>query len=86
MLIDTYQTGILVLFHVHFYYFKFFGSVERDSLQEELGSTRDKARVMLLEQGGQLAQATLDVSLLQHRVRCLTSNTHSAVTSKVFIH
>ncbi|KAI4903759.1 hypothetical protein NFI96_023336, partial [Prochilodus magdalenae] len=56
--------------------------VERDSLQEELRSTRDKARVMLLEQGEQLAQATLDVSLLQHRVRCLTSNTHSAVTSK----
>ncbi|XP_017574107.1 sperm-associated antigen 5 isoform X2 [Pygocentrus nattereri] len=56
--------------------------VERSSLQEELDSTRDKARVMLLEQGEQLAQATLDVSLLQHRVRCLTSSTHAAATAK----
>ncbi|KAL7889628.1 hypothetical protein AOLI_G00018860 [Acnodon oligacanthus] len=56
--------------------------VERNSLQEELDSTRDKAHVLLLEQGEQLAQATLDVSLLQHRVRCLTSSTHSAATSK----
>ncbi|XP_036430695.1 sperm-associated antigen 5 isoform X2 [Colossoma macropomum] len=56
--------------------------VERNSLQEELDSTRDKARVMLLEQGEQLAQATLDVSLLQHRMRCLTSSTHSAATAK----
>uniref|UniRef100_A0AAR2INL0 Sperm-associated antigen 5 n=1 Tax=Pygocentrus nattereri TaxID=42514 RepID=A0AAR2INL0_PYGNA len=60
--------------------------VERSSLQEELDSTRDKARVMLLEQGEQLAQATLDVSLLQHRVRCLTSSTHAAATAKVCTH
>ncbi|XP_072533269.1 sperm-associated antigen 5 isoform X2 [Salminus brasiliensis] len=51
---------------------------ERDSLQEELVSTQEKARGMLLEQGAQLAQATLDASLLQDRVRCLTSSTNAS--------
>ncbi|XP_049337589.1 sperm-associated antigen 5 isoform X5 [Astyanax mexicanus] len=48
---------------------------EKNALQEELVSTQDNARSMLLEQGAQLAQATLDVSLLQHRLQCLISST-----------
>ncbi|XP_062851540.1 sperm-associated antigen 5 isoform X2 [Trichomycterus rosablanca] len=47
---------------------------ERDSLQQELISTRDKARLMLLDQGEQLAQATLDTSLLLQRVGAVIKN------------
>ncbi|XP_066535214.1 sperm-associated antigen 5 isoform X2 [Hoplias malabaricus] len=54
---------------------------ERHSLQEELDCTRDKARVLLLEQGEQMAQATLDISLLQHTVRCLTNSTHTTAAA-----
>ncbi|XP_076830697.1 sperm-associated antigen 5 [Brachyhypopomus gauderio] len=55
--------------------------LERASLQEEVDGTRAKARSMLLEQGEQLAQAMLDVSLLHNRVRSLTSTTRSYTTS-----
>ncbi|XP_060782619.1 sperm-associated antigen 5 [Neoarius graeffei] len=50
--------------------------MEREYLQQELVSTRDKARLMLLDQGEQLAQATLDSSLLLQRVCALISATH----------
>ncbi|XP_053478170.1 sperm-associated antigen 5 [Ictalurus furcatus] len=51
--------------------------VEKECLQQELVSTRDKARLMLLDQGEQLAQATLDTSLLLQRVCVLINNTHT---------
>ncbi len=57
--------------------------LEKESLQEELDSTRDKARTMLLEQGEQMAQASNDVMLLNHRVCCLTSILKESLTSKV---
>ncbi|XP_043106088.1 sperm-associated antigen 5 isoform X2 [Puntigrus tetrazona] len=47
--------------------------LDKESLQEELDSTRDKARSMLLEQEKQIAQASNDVILLNHRVCCLVS-------------
>ncbi|KAF4090828.1 hypothetical protein AMELA_G00056200 [Ameiurus melas] len=50
--------------------------VQKECLQQELVSTRDKARLMLLDQGEQLAQATLDTSLLLQRVCVLINNTH----------
>ncbi|KAK9980978.1 hypothetical protein ABG768_000552 [Culter alburnus] len=56
--------------------------LEKESLQEELDSTRDKARSMLLEQGEQMAQASNDVMLLNHRVSCLTSILKESLTSK----
>ncbi|CAM4492681.1 unnamed protein product [Leuciscus chuanchicus] len=56
--------------------------LEKESLQEELDSTRDKARSMLLEQGEQMAQASNDVMLLNHRVCCLTSILKEYLTSK----
>ncbi|KAK7161781.1 hypothetical protein R3I94_004454 [Phoxinus phoxinus] len=56
--------------------------LEKESLQEELDSTRDKARSMLLEQGEQMAQASNDVILLNHRVCCLTSILKESLTSK----
>ncbi|MCJ8730148.1 hypothetical protein PDJAM_G00180850 [Pangasius djambal] len=51
--------------------------VEKVRVQQELVSTRDKARLMLLDQGEQLAQATLDTSLLLQRVCALINNTHT---------
>lgn len=57
--------------------------LEKESLQEELDSTRDKARSMLLEQGEQMAQASNDVMLLNHRVCGLTSILKESLTSKV---
>lgn len=57
--------------------------LEKESLQEELDSTRDKARSMLLEQGEQMAQASNDVMLLNHRVCCLMSILKESLTSKV---
>uniref|UniRef100_A0A9J8B5S5 Si:dkey-25o16.4 n=1 Tax=Cyprinus carpio carpio TaxID=630221 RepID=A0A9J8B5S5_CYPCA len=56
--------------------------LEKASLQEELDSTRDKARSMLLEQGEQMAQASNDVMLLNDRVCCLTSILKESLTSK----
>uniref|UniRef100_A0A671S8D8 Sperm-associated antigen 5-like n=1 Tax=Sinocyclocheilus anshuiensis TaxID=1608454 RepID=A0A671S8D8_9TELE len=56
--------------------------LEKESLQEELDSTRDKARSMLLEQGEQMAQASNDVMLLNHRVCSLTSILKESLTSK----
>ncbi|ROL42737.1 Sperm-associated antigen 5 [Anabarilius grahami] len=56
--------------------------LEKESLQEELDSTRDKARSMLLEQGEQMAQASNDVMLLNHRVSGLTSILKESLTSK----
>lgn len=56
--------------------------LEKESLQEELDSTRDKARSMLLEQGEQMAQASNDVMLLNHRVCCLTTILKESLTSK----
>ncbi|XP_039550451.1 sperm-associated antigen 5 isoform X2 [Pimephales promelas] len=56
--------------------------LEKESLQEELDSTRDKARSMLLEQGEQMAQASSEVMLLNHRVCCLTSILKESLTSK----
>ncbi|KAA0722289.1 Sperm-associated antigen 5 [Triplophysa tibetana] len=47
--------------------------LEKDSIQEELESTRDKARQLLLEQGEKMAQASKDVLLLYHRVCSLTT-------------
>lgn len=52
-------------------------SEEKVHLQQELVSTRDKARLMLLDQGEQLAQATLDTSLLLQHVCVLINNTHT---------
>ncbi|KAF7710030.1 sperm-associated antigen 5 isoform X2 [Silurus meridionalis] len=51
--------------------------VEKECVQQELVSTRDKARLMLLDQGEQLAQATLDTSLLLQRVCALNIITHT---------
>ncbi|KAF5901888.1 sperm-associated antigen 5-like, partial [Clarias magur] len=48
--------------------------VEKEYVQQELVSTREKARLMLLDQGEQLAQAVLDTSLLLQRVCALTDN------------
>jgi len=59
--------------------------LEKESLQEELDSTRDKARSMLLEQGEQMAQASSEVMLLNHRVCCLTSILKESLTSKVLM-
>ncbi|XP_073698948.1 sperm-associated antigen 5 [Garra rufa] len=56
--------------------------LEKESLQEELDSTRDKARSMLLEQGEQMAQASNDVMLLNHRVCGLMSILKESLTSK----
>ncbi|XP_051560939.1 sperm-associated antigen 5 [Myxocyprinus asiaticus] len=56
--------------------------LEKDSLQEELESTQEKARSMLLEQGEQLAQASNNVMLLHHRVCCLTSILKESLTTK----
>ncbi|XP_067297711.1 sperm-associated antigen 5 [Pseudorasbora parva] len=56
--------------------------LEKESLQEELDSTQDKARSMLLEQGEQMAQASKDVMLLNHRVCCLTKILKESLTSK----
>ncbi|XP_051993232.1 sperm-associated antigen 5 [Xyrauchen texanus] len=56
--------------------------LEKDSLQEELESTQEKARSMLLEQGEQLAQASNNVMLLHHRVCCLTSVLKESLTTK----
>ncbi|KAL1282383.1 hypothetical protein QQF64_001186, partial [Cirrhinus molitorella] len=56
--------------------------LEKESLQEELDSTRDKARSMLLEQGEQMAQASNDVMLLNHRVCSLMSILKESLTSK----
>uniref|UniRef100_A0A672LCN7 Sperm-associated antigen 5-like n=1 Tax=Sinocyclocheilus grahami TaxID=75366 RepID=A0A672LCN7_SINGR len=56
--------------------------LEKDSLQEELDSTRDKARSMLLEQGEQMAQASNDLMLLNHRVCCLTGILKESLASK----
>ncbi|XP_050976132.1 sperm-associated antigen 5 [Labeo rohita] len=56
--------------------------LEKESLQEELDSTRDKARSMLLEQGEQMAQASNDVMLLNHRVCFLMSILKESLTSK----
>ncbi|KAB5581318.1 hypothetical protein PHYPO_G00174200 [Pangasianodon hypophthalmus] len=52
--------------------------VEKQCVQQELISTREKARLMLLDQGEQLAQATLDTSLLLQRVCALINNTHTS--------
>ncbi|KAK3554325.1 hypothetical protein QTP70_020802, partial [Hemibagrus guttatus] len=49
--------------------------VEKECVEQELVSTRDKARLMLLDQGEQLAQATLDTSLLLQRVCALINST-----------
>ncbi|KAG7333640.1 hypothetical protein KOW79_002047 [Hemibagrus wyckioides] len=51
--------------------------VEKECVEQELVSTRDKARLMLLDQGEQLAQATLDTSLLLQRVCALINSTHT---------
>ncbi|KAL0204588.1 hypothetical protein M9458_002606, partial [Cirrhinus mrigala] len=56
--------------------------LEKESLQEELDSTRDKARSMLLEQGEQMAQASNDVMLLNHRVCFLMSILKESLTAK----
>ncbi|KAK1791477.1 hypothetical protein P4O66_013165, partial [Electrophorus voltai] len=59
--------------------------LEQASLQEELDSTRAKARSMLLDQGDQLAQAVLDVCLLHQQLRSLTNTTHSAAAASTQI-
>nr|XP_696012.4 sperm-associated antigen 5 [Danio rerio] len=56
--------------------------LEKESRQEELDTTRDKARRMLLEQGEQMAQACNDVMLLNHRVCNLTNILKESLTSK----
>ncbi|KTF79529.1 hypothetical protein cypCar_00030103 [Cyprinus carpio] len=56
--------------------------LEKDSVQEELDSTRDKARSMLLEQGEQMAQASNDLVLLNHRVCCLTGILKESLASE----
>ncbi|XP_056619939.1 sperm-associated antigen 5 [Triplophysa dalaica] len=56
--------------------------LEKDSLQEELESTRDKARQLLLEQGEKMAQASKDVLLLCHRVCSLTNNLKESLGNK----
>ncbi|XP_056315110.1 sperm-associated antigen 5 isoform X2 [Danio aesculapii] len=56
--------------------------LEKESRQEELDTTRDKARRMLLEQGEQMAQACNDVMLLNHRVCNLSNILKESLISK----
>lgn len=58
-------------------------SVEKEYVQQELVSTREKARLMLLDQGEQLAQGVLDTSLLLQRVCALIDNTTTSDNHKV---
>ncbi|XP_023655240.1 sperm-associated antigen 5 isoform X2 [Paramormyrops kingsleyae] len=53
---------------------------ERDSIQEELDSTQERARRMLLGMGEQLVQASVEVALLHHRVRGLTTSLQGALS------
>uniref|UniRef100_A0A3B3SUW0 Si:dkey-25o16.4 n=1 Tax=Paramormyrops kingsleyae TaxID=1676925 RepID=A0A3B3SUW0_9TELE len=65
---------------------------ERDSIQEELDSTQERARRMLLGMGEQLVQASVEVALLHHRVRGLTTSLQGALSdgvrppAQVFLH
>lgn len=52
--------------------------VAKECVEQELVSTRDKARLMLLDQGEQLAQATLDTSLLLQRVCAVINITRTS--------
>ncbi|XP_057186708.1 sperm-associated antigen 5 isoform X1 [Triplophysa rosa] len=56
--------------------------LEKDSLQEELESTQDKARQLLLKQGEKMAQASKDVLLLNHRVCSLTNILKESLSNK----
>ncbi|KAM9478030.1 sperm-associated antigen 5 [Clarias gariepinus] len=56
--------------------------VEKEYVQQELVSTREKARLMLLDQGEQLAQGVLDTSLLLQRVCALIDNTTTSDNHK----
>lgn len=56
---------------------------ERDSIQEELDSTQGRARRMLLGMGERLVQASVEVALLHHRVRGLTTSLQGALSDGV---
>lgn len=56
---------------------------EKDSLQGELDSTREKARHMLLEQGEKIAQASNDVILLNQRVCCISNTIKESLSNEV---
>ncbi|TRY75938.1 hypothetical protein DNTS_033500 [Danionella cerebrum] len=56
--------------------------LEKESLEEELKGTQDKARCMLLEQGEQMAQACNEVMLLNQRVSALTAILKESLISK----
>ncbi|KAJ8336208.1 hypothetical protein SKAU_G00395510 [Synaphobranchus kaupii] len=46
--------------------------LQQDSLQEEVFSTQEKARAMLLDMGQQLALASTDITFLHHKVYTIT--------------
>ncbi|XP_061102873.1 sperm-associated antigen 5 [Conger conger] len=46
--------------------------LQRDAVQEEVLSTREKTRNLLLDMGNQLALASTDITLLHHKVYMLT--------------
>ncbi|XP_064193977.1 sperm-associated antigen 5 [Anguilla rostrata] len=56
--------------------------LQRDTLQEEVFSTQENARSLLLDMGNQLALASTDIILLHHKVYTLTSALNTTLSTQ----